>query len=401
MRSLWGWLGEARWLTAQRAVVYGAALGLIPASFLLIGMIRILGAGSVDEPADFLSFYAASTLALQGRAIDAWNPELHHAAQLALMPWTGWLIFLYPPPFLLLCMPLALTSYKAAFGLWVLLTGAAFVWALSRYRAGPWPAIAMLAMLAPASVLVAIMGQNGFLTGTLFAIVGLTLDRRPTVAGAFVAMLAYKPHLGLVVLPALVTGRRWRVIGVACLCGLALILVSGFVLGWDAWQVYPTVLRTGAGLMEGGHATPMHQMQSAYVALKLLGIPDTVAVYAQVACAFMALVVALKIVRLQPGGRGEAAAMAAAAPLMTPFIYTYDNAILILPVVWCLASARHTGFLPWEKLGLVAAVVLPATTFVLRRQFELSLGPIPAVIMLVLVLRRATMLARVRAAAAM
>ena len=54
------------------------------------------------------------------------------------------------------------------------------------------------------------VGQNAFLTASLFAGFTLMLDRRPATAGAMLGLLCYKPHYGLLALFALAAGQRWR-----------------------------------------------------------------------------------------------------------------------------------------------------------------------------------------------
>ncbi len=70
---------------------------------------------------EFISFYAAGRVALTDGAAAAYSPILHGSAQQALFPRAryGYTTFLYPPPFLLLCLPLALLPYMVALGAWL------------------------------------------------------------------------------------------------------------------------------------------------------------------------------------------------------------------------------------------------------------------------------------------
>ncbi len=69
--------------------------------------------------------------------------------------------------------------------------------------------ITLLLLFAPATLLNIICGQNGFYshTAALFAGTILMLDSRPILAGVLCGLLSYKPHLGIVIAPAL---RTWR-----------------------------------------------------------------------------------------------------------------------------------------------------------------------------------------------
>lgn len=206
-----GWLREARWLTAQRAMLHGGVLGLLTAAYLAVAVLRVIHGPGPGEPTDFLAYYAASIIALGGDAATAWDPVLHGAVQQSVMP-SGDLRFSYPPPFLLLSTPLALLSYRLAYCLWVLVTFGLCLLVLLRHRAGPAPAL----------------------------------------AGVVVAGLAIKPQLGLVVLPALLAARRWRVIASATVVGVFAVLLSGIGLGWASWPAFLSGLSlAAAGLQQG------------------------------------------------------------------------------------------------------------------------------------------------------
>ena len=81
--------------------------------------------------------------------------------------------------------------------------------------------------------------------------------------------------------------------------------------------------------------------------------------------------------------------MIVAALLATPFLLDYDLVLLAVPLAWLAREGLRTGFLPWEKIGLMAGFVLPA----LSRSFATGLGlPFaPAVLsaVLFLIIRRA------------
>src|SRR5262249_58736086 len=54
------------------------------------------------------------------------------------------------------------------------------------------------------------LGQNSFLTASLFGAGTLWIDRRPIVAGVCLGALCYKPHFALLVPLALLAGGHWR-----------------------------------------------------------------------------------------------------------------------------------------------------------------------------------------------
>ena len=116
---------------------------------------------------DFVGFWTASQLALEGRAADVYNVAAHWSAQRQLFgAGVGYTAFFYPPPYLLICLPLALLPYfcvarrsgSAA-------TGAAYWRVLRAFAGAHIGAIAILAF--PAILVNAGHGQNGFLSAAL------------------------------------------------------------------------------------------------------------------------------------------------------------------------------------------------------------------------------------------
>jgi hypothetical protein len=108
-------LGDCAWLDAARARAYARILLAVT----LIGAVGwiALSSGGLDRQAkpigtDFVGFYTASRLALDGRPNLAYNVGVHWAAQRALFDSkVGYTAFFYPPPALLVCLPLALAPY--------------------------------------------------------------------------------------------------------------------------------------------------------------------------------------------------------------------------------------------------------------------------------------------------
>ena len=382
-----GWLRDARWLTERRAAAIGAVLALPAAFFVAAGALRMVWPGMAPGPTDFLSFFAASALALSGEPAAAWEPARHAAAQAAIVQ-AGYLAFFYPPNFLLICLPLALLSYSQAFLAWVAVTGALCFAALLPYRAAPWPVVLLLCLCAPAAMQNFYLGQNGFLTTALFAMAGLAVERRPALAGAILASLSFKPHLGILVLPGLIAARRWAVLAAGMAAGLAWILTSALVLGWESWGAFlGTVPRAGAALREGDIRYEV--FQSVFGMLRAAGVPNGPSQVAQAIVSVATVVLVFVQARRCNDMQACVVVMAAGAALVTPFVLVYDMTALLLPTVWLMARGRAGGFLPWEKAGLVAVILLPALAIWFAGSFGLSLGPVAPLIALLLVLRRA------------
>ena len=181
MRQFAAALRDADWLDRERAVAYARILFFLAfaGALMWIGLAQ-RGIDRAGKPlgADFVSFWTASKLALGGRAADVYDVAAHWGAQKALFgPDVGYAAFFYPPPYLLICLPLAALPYFGSLAAWLAATGAAY-WRVLRVYAGPH--IGTLAILAfPAFLVNAGHGQNGFLSAALIGGGALLLDRRP------------------------------------------------------------------------------------------------------------------------------------------------------------------------------------------------------------------------------
>lgn len=387
------WLRDAPWFDASRLRAYGGALAILSLYVLGDTVVDLLGwRARPPGDADFLSFHAAARLALDGQAPAAWDRAAHALAQTASQGLPGrYFAFFYPPTFLLLCLPVGLLPLLPAMLAWVVATGAAFFALLRAWLPGAGATGLVLAVLAPAAVLNAVHGQNAFLTGALLAVAGLALDRRPALAGLALATLAFKPQLGLLVIPALLAARRWAALGWAVAAGLGWLLASWLAFGTEAWRAFLARLPDAGAAMASGDLTTW-QLQSVLAMARTFGLG---AVPAQVLQAAVSVAVVLAVAWVlrgrqgeRPGGQAEVAAIAAGAPLVTPFVLSYDLVLLLLPTAFVLAQARQSGFAPWEKAGLALAWLLPGLSLGFGLGAGLSFGALAPAILLALVLRR-------------
>ena len=147
-------LRDGTWLNDDRAIAYCRILGgMLTALSIAWVMMSSGGLDRTGKPlgTDFMSFWAASRLTLDGLPMAPWTIAAHHAAQSAVFNRdVGYAAFFYPPPFLLLCWPLALLPYLWALSLWLVLTGAAYVKVLRAFvgeRLGVLPVLAFPAVL--------------------------------------------------------------------------------------------------------------------------------------------------------------------------------------------------------------------------------------------------------------
>ena len=144
---------------------------------------------------DFVGEWAAGQLAVEGHPAAAYDWTVHKRAEINALghEFDGDFPWCYPPPFLFVVAALARLPYLAAFAVWMAVTWVAFgivLRGIIGHRFG-----FLLAAAFPATMFNIAVGQNGFLTAALIGGSLLLLDKRPMVAGLFLGMLTYKPHL--------------------------------------------------------------------------------------------------------------------------------------------------------------------------------------------------------------
>jgi hypothetical protein len=337
---------------------------------------------------DFVSFWAASRLAQEGRAQAAYDPPSHLAMERTAVPTRddGYYAFLYPPVFLLFCLPLAMLPYLWSLVAWLGLTGVAYWRCLRALLPQRWATLPILAY--PATLLNVGHGQNGFLSTACFGVAMLTLDRRPVLAGLAFGGLVFKPHLAVVVPFALAAAGRWRTLAAAALSAAGLCLLSWLAFGTGAWQGFLAQTAMARAVLEQDLVGPA-KMVSPFAALRVLDGSVEAAYVAQATVVLGLCGLFLGIRRARPAGLELGAVMAAMAVLATPFLLDYDLVLLALPLAWLTAAAQRTGFRPWEKTVLFAAFVLPLIVRAVATHLGLPLGPPVLAALLFVVARRA------------
>jgi glycosyl transferase family 87 len=391
-------LREAPWLDQSRALAGARVLAW--ASMISVSALMLLThGGTMPDPwgrplaPDFVSFWAAGRLALAGAPGSAWDPVMHAAAEVAsLAPAAGYnnayYAFFYPPPFLLICLPLALLPYGIAVAMWLATTGAAYIVTIRALLPPRWPAL-LVAVAFPAALINTAVGQNGAWSATLLGTAALQLERRPRLAGACLGILCCKPHLALLVVPALFAARRWRALAWAMGVAAILCLVSWAALHEAAWRGFMTNLAFAREALQAG-GVGFAKMVSPFAAARLLGAGLTGAWITQATFSGTALLILLSVVRCRPGAPAEGAVLAVAACLATPFLLDYDLMLLAVPLAWVAAQAERGGYLPWEKLVLAGVFLLPLVVRPIATLTGIPIAPPLLIALLWVVARRAS-----------
>ncbi len=357
-----GAVRDAGWLTAGRARAYAALLGVALAVFTAGAFRTILAPAFTDTlmrpvAADFDAFWSGAHLALGGHPEAAYRGDAIGPAEAlgAQLPPGQVLPYLYPPVFLLLCLPLAALPYLLAMPAFLLLGYAGNALVLWRILPRRWALLPILVL--PGAAMNTVIGQNGFVSALCFGGAMLWLEKRPILAGLALGVFAYKPHLALLAPVALAAARRWRAF-FACAGGAALLIaLSWAVLGGAAWRAFFEDAGTIRAVLDSREVWP--KLVSTYAAIRLLHGGTALALAGQGAVSAACLACVVRVCARRPGGRAEVATLTTAALLATPYAMDYDLVCLGVPLAWLAAAAAPGHWRAWEKTAATAAFLLP------------------------------------------
>jgi len=307
--------------------------------------------------ADFLSFWAAGRLVLNGHPELAYNIAAHGAVEDTIAHIGGLMPFPYPPPFLAIVTPFAVPPFGIAFILWVGAT--AIFYAIATRRATP---VAFAFGNTPAAIDFMI-GQNGFLICGIF-VLGLSLvTTAPFVAGVILGLMILKPQLALLLPVAMLAGREWRVIAGA-VASVSLVLALGLIFfGFKSYQGFWDILPFYVDLLRH-HKLPWNELASPFALARFAGVPQTPAliihsIIALIAAALTARAWWLKLDERVP-------ILAAATMLVPPYFFTYDALLIVVPMGWLYWHKKH----PYVLAASWVCCFIPIITY-----FSPWLGP--------------------------
>jgi hypothetical protein len=318
---------------------------------------------------DFVSFYAAGTLADAGAPQLAYDQAAHLAAEeAATAPGIGYQFFNYPPVFLLLCAALAPMPYLVAFCVFIAVTLAFYLAVASRIlddRSGT----ALLALLAFPMVFWAIgLGQNAFLTAALFGAATLLVDRRPILAGLLFGALCYKPHFGLLVPLALAAAGRWRCFAAAAAAAVGLVLVS--------------LALFGSGILFAGMVSP-------FGAVRLLGGNVGLAYAVQALGSLVAASAVVVVWRRDLSLPTRAAVLASATLVALPLSLLYDLMLGAIAAAWLIRDRASVAARGLEMGALIGLSLVLLDGRYLAETWHLPVFPLVAVALFAIATGRA------------
>jgi len=345
---------------------------------------------------DFTSNYAASQMLRNQPAANLYLEEHLYPAERAAAnaayggtlsdPQTrihGYAAWLYPPLFILLCLPLAAFSHLTAYLLWLLVTAVPYVAAVrqilpARYA---WP----LVLAAPPTFFNLIYGQTGYLTAGLIGLGLSLLQRYPTLAGICIGCAAFKPQFGILIPFALLAGRFWWPFVVATTTVIASIAASIIAFGDDPWFAFiGTQLRNFDGFAAGAYN--LNAMVTPFSAIRLAGASIDQAWAGQGLISLLMLGLTLWSwgfgARRDPHFCLRPALLCCAALLATPMAYLYDLPLLVLAAAWLLLDMQKENFRKAEPILLLGALSLTLGLKEIAVTTHLQLGPLLSALLL-------------------
>jgi hypothetical protein len=327
---------------------------------------------------DFISYWAAGRLGLEGQAPLAYDFNAHRAVELQATTVAG-IPFGYPPAFLILAAPFALFPYPPAAVAWVILTWAAYAVAVRRWAPGAF----WLAMAMPPVLINAITGQAGFLIAALFIGGMALLPKRPLLGGMLLGLMVIKPQLGIVLPLALAAGREWRAFLGAALSAVGFLLLGLIIFGLQSYRAWLGDAGLYASVVTDGLAG-WQRMASVYSALRFDGLGAVPAWIAQALVALAAVAACCRLWQLKAEWGARAGALAAATALASPYLFGYDTLLLVTPLAWLVARCRHV-----VALSLCWALMLLGLLQALGWAGGPNLAPLVPMILLILIWREA------------
>jgi len=380
---------SSHWLTAERLHFYSVGTLICYAFFVSIYLVRVIWTSHEylnPLAMDFIPFWSASHLSLQGHAVDAYNFALLRKVESdALGHPAGMLPWLYPPSFLLVVYPFALLPWKIAAILFLGTTYAAFVKAISVIVDRRTAVIVATAF--PGALLAALAGQNGLLTASLVAFGLALLPRRPVLAGVCFGILCVKPQLAVLVPFALLCARSWRALGALVLTALAMLTVSVALFGVQTLVAFLHNMGMAAGYVETGHAA-LNRIPSAFSLVTMMHGPTMLANAAQaVSAVAAAAAVGYAWSRRVPHAL-RAATLVCASLMISPYLYDYDLAWLGVFIAWYVRHAMRYGWRPWEREWLIVLWLMPLFGILIVGDLHFQFMPLVLAATLIVVTRR-------------
>jgi hypothetical protein len=187
---------------------------------------------------DFINIWTGGRLIAARDFATLYNPQAFDTYQQGMFGPLDPHVYSYPPTAFPIASLFSQFPYGVALAAWLMGTGVLFVYAARRW----WPEHGgsfLLAALTPAALINIWVGHYGFLFGAFFLLAFRRLDQKqPIAAGVLIGLFAIKPQLAILIPLVLLIRRDWRVIVSAIVTVVALVVSTGVIYGWSAWETF-------------------------------------------------------------------------------------------------------------------------------------------------------------------
>jgi hypothetical protein len=369
-------LRALEWAVAELIAVIGALLMIL----LLIELSAPPGAGA--HP-DFLAFYGAARLLVQGEAASLYDSSAMSAVQRLVIPHpigaNGYMPFINPPVVAVAFAPFGALSEPLARWLWaalnaVLMVGCA-VW-IARGLHGPRRLLGVLVVVASYPVYHTLVEGQWSIVLLAAGLAALECARRGSWASAGLVLSVFwlKPQFIVLPLVALIVARRWRAVVGAGAGAVAFVLVSVPFTGPAIDVRYIGYLAqvalshfTGAGAVQAtvwqgdlASTEGLNGLLVGYLGQAAVGLVDVL--WAGLAAGVLALCVVAW--RAQAPGFGSLAARAQLAAgialvlLVNPNLFAQDCVLVFLLIDALFPLPTWTGLWGWTIAAALGDLVL-------------------------------------------
>jgi hypothetical protein len=181
------------------------------------------------------------------------------------------------------------------------------------------------------------------------------------VAGFLLGLVSYKPHLFALVPVALLAARRWQALLAALATALLLGLASLWLFGPGVWAAFRENLGLAMSLAQAGRL-PINKLVTIFGALLQVGVGFSYALIIQAVVMVVVAAAVVSVWRRKISLARQAATLVLGTFLFTPYAFSYDLALLALPLAWLGWEGYHTGWRPGESGLLCLGWLLPFIT---------------------------------------
>jgi len=339
---------------------------------------------------DFLAYYAAAKIALNGDAAAAYDTAMISAKQTAIIaadpvyaPWV------YPPTFLFVVLPFGLLPYIWAYIAWSasniiagIIAGAAV------FRCYWMPAVVIL---APLTWLNIFAGQNGGIFAA-FMLGGLGLiNRSPISAGILFGMMSFKPQFGILIPIALAAGRYWTCLVAMIACAIVLSVLAYLMFGISSWLEFLALMTKAFSAKdelsaiapaleianESSQTEPLWLRSVTIFAMaRLAGLGLTDATVLQALSAILVIGIVIYAWHNHKALELRAAIVAIGTLLATPRAMIYDLPFLMVPMLFVLRRLRHSNLVMADWIFLALLWLCPVVGFFIFEGTRVQVWPI-------------------------